>query len=118
MTPFGISRSLRRVQIFRFAFRIQNSSAKRDRFSLSVEHREHQPSTKTIVRTAFIFLDDESTFFKLLLRRAFLTEMSRKSFPTVGSKTEMKCLHRLFSDAALFQIFAYPARRRWFTLKL
>ena len=78
--------------ILRFAFRIQRAAAKSDRLPLNVEHRKHQPPAKTIVGAAFFFLDDQPAAFDLLLRRAFLSQMSGKRFPTIGRKTEPKGL--------------------------
>src|SRR2546429_8036590 len=110
MATLHVRRSFRRIQILRLTFGIKNSAAKRDRFSLRIEYRKHQPAAKTIVGSAFIFLDDQPAFFKLLLRRALLPEMSRKRFPTVGCKSKLKGLTGLFGDAALFKIFAHTAR--------
>ena len=62
------------------------------RLSLGVEHRKHQPPAKSIVRAAFLFLHHQPALFQLLLGRAFLPQMRRKRFPTVGRKSEPKSL--------------------------
>src|SRR3989442_10615827 len=106
MTAFRVGSCFRRVEIFRLAFRVQCSPTKSDWFPLSVEDRKHQPPTKTIVRTAFFFFDDQSAAFEMLLRCTFLTKMSRESVPTFGSKAKLKRLARLFGNSSLLEIVA------------
>ena len=90
MTALCVGGGLGGIQVLRLAFRIESPAAEGYRFSLGVKHRENQPAAKTIVRAAFIFPDHQPALFQLLLRRAFLSQMRRKRFPTVGSESEFE----------------------------
>src|SRR5215813_13194889 len=104
MTSFSVRRRFGGIEILRLAFRLERPAAKRDRFALCVEHGKYQPSTEAIVRASFFLFHHEAAAFELLLRRAFLSEMRGKRFPTVGRKSKTKSGCRLFREAALLQV--------------
>src|ERR1043166_3482669 len=111
ISALGVSGGLRRIQILWIAIRIERAPAESDRFSLDIEHWKDYTPAKSIVRTALVFLDDQSALFKLFLRRALLTEMRRKSFPTVRRKTKTESLDRFFGKAALLQVVTHRGSR-------
>src|SRR5215831_3285989 len=102
ISSLGVRRCFRRVQVLGITIGIEGASPKRNRFSLYIEYREYEPSAKTIVRSAFIFLYHQTALFQLFLSCALLTQMRGKRFPTVGSKPEPEGLCGFLSEAALF----------------
>ena len=99
-----IKRSVGGVDVFGLVVRLEGAGAECDRFESDIEDCKGQSVAESIVVTALIALDNQTSFLQVLFRQGFLFGVIEESIPAVESVAELELFDNFIRQLASLEI--------------